>query len=142
MSQPNLAMQIEDDAVADAMAVMEAIRQEFRIRRGQTPAARNDHARRMDSVHLKQVRHLAELTAVPIPVSHRKKVGKVIMTVRRVLWKLLAPILSHQTDYNRSISTLMASLLQDREFLLKENQELRQRLEALEAKVPQSEGSM
>jgi hypothetical protein len=142
MSQPNLAMKMDDDTVADAMAVMEAIRQEFKIRRGQTPAVRNDHARRMDSVHLKQVHHLAELTAVPIPVSHRKKVGKVIMTARRVLWKLLAPILGRQTDYNRSIATLMASLLQDREFLLKENRELRQRLDAMESRILQSEGSM
>ncbi len=142
MSQDTLIPPPHDEAAIDAMAVMDQIREEFRRRRGQAPVARNDFHRHMDGIHLKQLQHLGDLAGVPIPFSHRKKVGKAIMIVRRVLWKLLAPITRQQTDVNKALTTLAASLLQDRDLLFKENQELRRRLEALEATIAQQRGSV
>lgn len=135
MTQETLVPRTPDEQVVDAMAVMEQIREAFRLRRGQAPAVRNDFHRHMDGVHLKQLQHLANVVDVPIPHSHRKKVGRFIMLVRRVLWKLLTPITRQQSDLNKAAVAVLNSLLQDREVLLKENRELRDRLDALEALV-------
>jgi len=121
------------ERIADAAAVMEQIREGFRLRRGQSVGERTDYHRHMDGVNLKQIQYLANLADVPIPQSHRKKVGRIIMLGRRVLWKLLTPVLRQQADYNKTNAALVSSLMQDRALLIQENRELRERLEALEA---------
>ncbi|MBM3267166.1 MAG: hypothetical protein FJZ01_05895 [Candidatus Sericytochromatia bacterium] len=122
--------------MTDASVVMERIREEFRRRRGDLPPATRTPADfAMDGVHLKQIQHLGRLTDVAIPVSHRKRVGRVVMLVRRALWKLMGPIVRQQSDVNAASAALLAGLLADRDALAAENRDLERRLAALEAKA-------
>ncbi|GEM_PF-6230651 len=140
MTQETLITPKPDEQVVDAMAVMEQIREEFRRHRGQIPAVRNDFHRHMDGVHLKQLQHLSNVVDVAVPHSHRRKVGRFIMVARRVLWKMLTPVTRQQSDFNKASFALLNSLLQDRDLLVKENRELRDRLDALEAAASKGAG--
>jgi hypothetical protein len=124
----------------DAALVMERIRAEFRKRRGQTPETERTAAdRAYDTVHLKQLQHLGRLTEIAIPVSHRKRVGKAVMALRRILWKLLTPIVKQQSDANAATVALLAGLVADREAAFAEIRRLDERVAALEARLVASQ---
>lgn len=127
---------IADSRIADAAAVMERIRAEFRRRRGEAPpSGRTAADRQFDAIHVRQIEHLGRLTEVPVPQSHRKRIGKYIMLVRRVLWKLLTPIVRQQSEVNAATRAVLAGLLADREALIEENRKLASRADILEARV-------
>jgi hypothetical protein len=128
--------------IVDAMLVMERLRAEFRRRRGDLPpSGRSEPERRLDRVHLKQIESLGRLTEVPVPRSHRKRVGNLVMAARRALWKLLAPIVRQQGDVNAATAALLAGLTADRDELLAEQRSLLSRMEALEARLAKIEDS-
>lgn len=120
----------------DAAVVMERIRAEFRKRRGELPpAARTPADFAMDGVHLKQIQQLGRLTDVPVPVSHRRRLGRVVMGARHLLWKLMGPIVRQQSDVNGATGAVIAGLLADRDSLVEENRALERRVAALEARL-------
>lgn len=98
-----------DTQEVDVQQVMERIREAIRRRRSveattERPTAVDNGSGSLDVGHLQSV---GDLSSVAVP-SHRRVLGPVIVAIKKILLKLLTPLLEQQAAYNAAATRAMA----------------------------------
>jgi SAM-dependent methyltransferase len=102
-------MVVAETQEVDVQQVMERIREAIRRRRSveattERLSVSDNGSGSVDVGHLQSV---GDLSSVTVP-SHRRVLGPVIVTVKKVLLKLLTPLLEQQAAYNAAATRAMA----------------------------------
>lgn len=100
------------EAIADLII---RVQDDFRLTHGLEPLS--SPWRKLEGPVLGRLANLgtlADLAGSPIPRSHRRGVGKIIETTRRIVWKVLQPILDRQTAFNRELLVIVDDMARDR----------------------------
>ncbi len=132
-----MSRNLTEDQVETVSSLMDWIHTEILASRGLAPRT-GDWRRKLDTLNLQQ---LAKLDAGPpgIPVSHRKRVGKVVERARALLWRLLTPAFEAELASRRLARAVLEDLIADRSRLFAEIDMLKGRLEITEARIRQIE---
>jgi SAM-dependent methyltransferase/molybdopterin converting factor small subunit len=102
-------MVVADTQEVDVQQVMERIRESIRRRRSveattEPLSASDNGSGSLDVGHLQSV---GDLSTVAVP-SHRRVLGPVIVAIKKILLKLLTPLLERQAAYNAAATRAMA----------------------------------
>lgn len=126
------------DQVGETLQMMTRIQNQYRVRRGEPPMAL-DVAPLLEGIYRRQLAKSWDVLHQPLPVTSRPMIGPALNLTRRIFWLLLHPFLYAQADFNRAVTSLLDSLLDQRARLLSENEALRRRVEHLEGVVLKKE---
>jgi hypothetical protein len=115
---------MDDSDDIDVEQVLAAVRERVR-RRGQTqsPDGTAPIEERQATADLAAILAAANLHGVPLPTD-RKLVGGIVVRVKRVLLRLLFPVLQRQVEYNQATARLVWYLKEQVERLARERSRL------------------
>ena len=122
--------------------ILQQVRSGVRQRRAEISTLAGSGATRSGLLELKTQEYVRE----PVPLSHRPRLGRLIVLARKAFFKLVLkwffrPVIEQQNAYNQAASRLIEELVEVQERTARELRQVSARLEALEQRVGKDEGS-
>jgi len=122
--------------------ILQQVRSGVRQRRAETATLAGSEKTRGGLLELKTREYVRE----PVPLSHRPRLGRLIVLARKAFFKLflkwfLRPVIEQQNAYNQAASRLIEELVEAQERTARELRQVSARLEAPEQRLGEQDGS-